>query len=67
MRASTTTHVADIGDCLIIVRNVPCLECETCGETAFTHTVAQHLERIVRTCRELATEIMVVNYTENVA
>ncbi len=67
MRESTTTHVVDVNECLIIVRNVPCLECEMCGETAYTHEVAQQLDRIVKTCRELATEIMVVNYSEKVA
>ncbi len=67
MHESTTPHVVDLKECLIIVRNVPCLECETCGETAFTHSVAQHLKRIVQTYRKLATKITVVNYTENVA
>ena len=67
MKESTTTHVVDLGECLIIIRNVPCLECEMCGEIAFTNEVAGHLERIVKTCRELATEITVVNYTEKAA
>lgn len=67
MKESTTTHVVDLGECLIIIRNVPCLECEMCGEIAFTNEVAGHLDRIVKTCRELATEITVVNYSEKAA
>ncbi|WP_338000835.1 YgiT-type zinc finger protein [Acetobacterium tundrae] len=29
---SITTHVVNYRNCLIIIKNVPCEECEQCGE-----------------------------------
>lgn len=28
---STTTHVVNYKDCLIMIKNVPCQECKQCG------------------------------------
>lgn len=67
MKESTTTHTVDLGKCLIVVRNVPCLECTQCGEMEYTTAVLKRLEQIVESCREMMTEIMVVSYTERVA
>ena len=44
---STTTHVVNYKDCIIVIKNVPCLECEQCGEKYYTDEVADRLERIV--------------------
>ena len=67
MKESTPTHTVDLGKCLIVVRNVPCLECTRCGEMEYTTTVLKRLEQIVESCREMMTEIMVVSYTEKAA
>ena len=32
---STTTHAIDYKDSIIIIRNVPCLKCDQCGETYY--------------------------------
>ena len=29
---STTTHVVNYKNCIIVIKNVPCLEFEQCGE-----------------------------------
>lgn len=29
---STTTHVVNYKNCIIVIKNVPCLECDQCGE-----------------------------------
>ena len=75
MKESTTTHTVDLGKCLIVVRNVPCLECTQCGEMEYTTAVLKRLEQLssriwesqVESCREMMTEIMVVSYTEKAA
>ena len=59
---STTTHVVDHRDSLIIIRNVPCLECERCGERFYTDVVAEKLEKIVETAKSLMPEISIVDY-----
>ena len=63
----TTTHTADFGKCVIVVRNVPCRKCEQCGETVYTGTVVKQLEKIVDSLKNSLTEIAVVNYSDKVA
>ena len=59
---STTTHVVNYQNCIIIIRNVPCLECDQCGEKYYTDEVAEKLERIVNSTKQLMQEISVVDY-----
>ena len=44
---STTTHVVNYKNCIIVIKNVPCLECEQCGEKYYTDEVAERLETIL--------------------
>ena len=59
---STTTHVVNYQNSIIIIRNVPCLECDQCGEKYYTDEVAEKLERIVNSAKQLMQEISVVDY-----
>lgn len=62
MRPSTATHVVDFDGRAIIVRNVPCMECEQCGEKYFSDEVMEKLDAIVSRLREFATEFAVTDY-----
>ena len=57
-----TTFMVDLGNCIVIVRNVPSQVCTQCGETSYTDEVAEQLEHIVNSVRNSMTEIAVVNY-----
>ena len=59
---STTIHVVNYRSCIIIIRNVPCFECEQCGERYYTDEVAEKLEKIVESAKKLMQEISVVDY-----
>ena len=59
---STTTHVVNYQNCIIIIRNVPCLECDQCGEKYYADEVAEKLERLVNSAKQLMQEISVVDY-----
>ena len=50
---STTTHVVNYKNCIIVIKNVPCLECEQCGEKYYTDEVAERLETIVNMAKKL--------------
>ncbi len=63
LKPSTTTHFVDLKKCIVIVKNVPCLECSQCGETVFTDEVAKRLDDIVKAVSSFMTEIAVVEYT----
>lgn len=64
---SFTTHVVTYGKCVIIVRNVPCEECEQCGEKYYSDEVMEKLESIVDKAKELASEVFVTDYNKKVA
>ncbi len=44
---STTTYVEDFGNCIVIIRNVPCSKCSQCGEVSYNGTVLKQIEKIV--------------------
>jgi len=66
MAEGVTTHVADLGSCVIIIRNVPCLKCTQCGETSYIGTVVKQIEGIIDLMQTSLTEIAVVNYSSQV-
>ncbi|MCL2406096.1 MAG: YgiT-type zinc finger protein [Defluviitaleaceae bacterium] len=52
---------------MVIIKNVPCLSCEQCGETVFTGTVIRQLEDMTNALKKSMTEIAVVQYPNKVA
>lgn len=63
-----TTFMADLGNCIVIVKNVPSQVCSQCGETSYSNETAKKLEAIVSALRaSFATEIAVVNFSSEVA
>lgn len=64
---SKTTSVTDLGDVLIIVWNVPCYECEHCGEIIYTGDVVANLEKFIDAAKTLRQEISVIDYRKNAA
>ena len=61
---STTTHVVNYKGCIIIIKNVPCEECEQCGEKYYTDEVARKIEKIIDTAKKSMLEISVLDYTK---
>lgn len=57
-----TTHVVNYRDCIIVIKNVPCEECEQCGEKFYTDEVAERLEELVSAAKRLMQEISVIDY-----
>ncbi|MCQ2189808.1 MAG: YgiT-type zinc finger protein [Paludibacteraceae bacterium] len=64
---STTTFVSDLGDVLVVIRNVPCYKCEECGEIMYTGDVVLHIEKFVNTAKELKQEVSIIDYMKQVA
>ena len=58
-----TTSVTDLGNCLLIVRNVPCYKCEECNEIIYTGDVVKRLEQIIEQAKQFTQEISIVNYS----
>ena len=53
VKQSTTTHVVNYKGSVIVIKNVPCEECEQCGEIFYADEVAERLEKIVDSEKEL--------------
>lgn len=60
---TTTTFTVDYGKCIIIVRNVPCLECQVCGEVTFTNDVSARLEQIVNEAKNLVHDVSLIDFS----
>ena len=57
-----TTDVTDLGNCLVIVRHVPCYKCSECDEVIYTADVVKKLEQIVEKAKEMMQEISIVDF-----
>ncbi len=61
---SITTHVVKYKNSLVIIENVPCMECDQCGETFYSDSVAKRLEEIVNSVKKFAPKISVIGYRQ---
>ena len=61
----TTTDVTELGNCLVIVRNVPCYKCNECNEIIYTADVVKRLEKIVETAKSAMNEVAIIDYNNN--
>ena len=50
---ATTTHVVNYKGCVIIIKNVPCEECEQCGVKYYTDEVAEKIEKLVDLAKQM--------------
>ena len=67
LKESHTTYTANINDCIIIIKNVPCMECQQCGEKYFNDGVMIQLENIINQVKNALIEITIVDYNKQVA
>ncbi len=62
--SSLTTHVVSYKNSIIIIKNVPCEECEQCGEKYYSNEVAKQLEHLVNIAKQLMQEIAIIDYSK---
>ena len=62
-----TTDVTELGNCLIIVRNVPCHKCSECNEILYTGDVVKRLEKIIERTKSAMNDIAIIDYNNRVA
>lgn len=60
---SQTATLRECGDKFIVIKNIPCYKCESCGEIILRGDVCDILSEIVEREKErLKDEVKVVNY-----
>jgi YgiT-type zinc finger domain-containing protein len=63
-----STFTADMGSCIIVIKNVPSSVCGQCGEASYSDEVAKRLEQIIHSITgSTGAEIAVVSYSEKAA
>jgi len=67
MISSLTIHVVTMDKSVIIVKNVPCEECEQCGEKYLSDEIMEKLEQIVEKAKEQSGEMCVIDFSVRVA
>jgi YgiT-type zinc finger domain-containing protein len=64
MQPGFVTHTAQIENSIIIIKGVPALICEQCGEIWLEGATTRRIEQIVLDIEStLATEVAIVKYT----
>ena len=65
LKEHTVNDYNDLGNCIIIVRDVPCQKCTECDEVIFNFHTDIRIEEMVDTLKEsLTDEIAVIQYSE---
>ncbi len=63
-----TKFIVDLGQCVVIVKNVPARVCQQCGETSYSSEVARQLEKIVEAVKHsIMSEVAIIEYSRSVA
>lgn len=62
MSPSTTTYFTEFDRCMLIIKNVPCFECDQCGDVVFSVSVHRKIEHIVTLAKQLASELTILEY-----
>ena len=61
---STTTFTVEYYGSSIVINNVPCLECNVCGEKTFSTKVSAQLEDIVDSVKPRLNDDVVIDFAE---
>ena len=67
MEKQLTNYIADLDNCIIIIKNVPSLVCTQCGEKYYDNNTMKKIESILDSLENIITEVAVVNYDNNLA
>jgi len=63
----TSVFTIELGERIVVVRNVPSHVCSQCGEASFSDNVYRELEKLVDQLRNTITEVAIVNYLDKIA
>ena len=64
MKPSTTIHTVQLKNCIVVIKNVPCLKCNQCSEVVLSADTVEKIEYIFQTVEKAVAEITVVNYPD---
>jgi YgiT-type zinc finger domain-containing protein len=67
MKPSCNTHFSELDNCIVIIKKVPCFKCSQCSEVVYSLAMVRKIEDILKEFKTAKTEIVIMNYENNVA
>lgn len=64
MVESTTTYTTVLQGCVLIIKNVPCIECKQCGDVLFNTDILEKINDIVAMAEKMASEVSIIDYAK---
>lgn len=64
MEESTTTYTAVLKNCILIIKNVPCMNCEQCGEVLYNTDILEKIDDIIAMAEKMASEVSIIDYSK---
>ena len=64
MEESTTTYTAVLKKCVLIIKNVPCMKCEQCGEVLYNTDILEKIDDIIAMAEKMASEVSIIDYSK---
>ena len=61
---TTTTYMADCDGVIVIIKNVPCEECEQCGERYYSTDVILRIDAIIESAKKMMQEVAILDYNK---
>lgn len=64
MKPDMTIHTVQLKNGTVVIKNMPCLKCEQCGEVVLSADTVEKIEHILQTVEKAVAEITVVNFPD---
>ena len=62
MKPDTTTYMEDLGNCIVIIKNVPCNKCTQCGEVVYAASVMEKIDILLNKVQQIASKILIMDF-----
>lgn len=64
MAESVTIYTAVLKNCILIIKNVPCVKCKQCGDVLYNTDVLEKIDHIAAMAEKMASEVSIIDYTK---
>ena len=59
-----TNYIADLGNCIIVIHNVPTQVCTQCGEKSYSFDVSVRIQELINQVKNIVSGTAELNYSE---
>lgn len=59
-----TNYITDLGNCIIVIHNVPTQVCTQCGEKSYSFDVSVRIQELINQVKNIVSGIAELNYSE---